>query len=118
MRYEIHKHDVMLTPQLEKIIEQKVAKLDKRMQTYHPDAARLELQFKRGEKGGTEKGGAQIDCGLTLHAAEERLYAQKGAADLHEALDRAFDALFKELERYRARLNKSLQPNLPKAGES
>jgi ribosomal subunit interface protein len=113
MRYEIHKHDVLLTPQIEKIIEQKVAKLDTRLKTYHPEAARLELQFKREEKGDKH-----VDCALTLHAFHDELHAEKGAPELHEAVDRAFDALFKELDHYRARVNKSLQPHAPKAGES
>lgn len=113
MRYEIHKHDVQLTPQIEKIIEQKIAKLDKRLETYHPDAAHLELQFKR-----TERGDHHVDCALTLRTFHENLHSQKEAPELHEALDRAFDALFKELEHYRTRVNKSLQPNQSKAGES
>ncbi len=111
MRYEIHKHDVQLTPQIEDAVEHKVAKLKERLKTYHPDAAHLELQLRR-----TEKSGAQVNCAMTLHLAHDHLHAHKDAPELRQALDRAFDALFRELEHYRARVNKSLHPNLAKSG--
>jgi ribosomal subunit interface protein len=113
MRFDIHKHDVNLTPQIEKIIARKVAKLDERLKTYHPDVARLELQLRH-----TDRTNSQVECALTLHAFQEELHAQKEAPELHEALDHTFDALLRELEHYRARVNKSLHPKLPKAGES
>jgi ribosomal subunit interface protein len=103
MHFDIHSHDVVVGPQIEKVIAQKVVKLDQRMKSYHPDSARLELQLHRKEKG------QSVRCGLTLHAYPEALHAEKDAGDLHEAVDRAFDALFKELEHYRGRVNKSLQ---------
>jgi ribosomal subunit interface protein len=110
MRYEIHKHDVVLSPQLDGVLKQKVTKLEQRLKTYHPDAAHLELQFKHSVKDG-----AHVDCALTLHLIHDHLHAHKDAPELHQALDRAFDALFKELEHYRARVNKSLHPHSAKA---
>ncbi len=113
MRYDIHKHDVQITPQIEKIIGQKIAKLDKRLETYHPDAAHLELQIRHAANDRIP-----VQCALTLRGFHEALHVEKTATELREAVDHAFDALYKELEHYRARVNKSLQPNLPKTGES
>jgi ribosomal subunit interface protein len=112
MRYDIHTHDVTIGSALQKIISQKVSKLDKRIESYHSDAARLELQLRRHEKA------QSVRCALTLHAYQDALHAEKDATDLRAAVDRAFDALFKELEHYRARINKSLQPGTRKAGLS
>jgi ribosomal subunit interface protein len=109
MRHEIRAHDVTVNPKMEKVIEQKVAKLDQRLKSYHPDAAHLEVQLHRQDKT------SSVRCALTLHAYQEALHAEKDAPELHEAVDRAFDAMFKELEHYRARINTSLQHNAPKA---
>jgi ribosomal subunit interface protein len=112
MRYEIRSHDVTVTPQIEKIIGEKLAKLDERLKSYHPDVARLEIQIRRQEKKQI------LSCALTLHAYQEELHTEKEATELREALDRAFDALFKEVEHYRVRLNKSLQSAKGKAEAS
>jgi len=109
MRHEIRTHEIAMNPQIEKIIEQKVAKLDQRLKPYHPDAAHLEVQLHGQEKS------SSFRCALTLHAYQDALHAEKDAPELREAVDRAFDAMFKELEHYRARINKSLQHNAPKA---
>ena len=103
MRFDIHSHEVTVTPQIDKIIEEKLAKLDERLKSYHPDVARLEIQIRRQEKKQI------LACALTLHAYREELHAEKEATELGEAVDRAFDALFKEVEHYRVRINKSLQ---------
>lgn len=111
MHFDIHKHNVILTPQIEKLIARKVAKLDKRLKTYHPDVARLELQLRRH----TDRTNQQVECALTLHAFDDTLHAQKDADELREAVDHTFDAMLRELEHYRARVNKSLHPKLAKA---
>jgi ribosomal subunit interface protein len=111
MHFDMHKHNVILTPQMEKLISQKVAKIDKRLKTYHPAVARLELQLHRH----TDRSDRQVECALTLHAFRKILHAQKHADELREAVDHAFAALLEELEAYRARVNKSLHPKLPKA---
>ncbi len=112
MRYDIHSHEVTVTPAIDKIIAEKIAKLEARLKSYHPEAARLELQIHRQEKKQI------LICALTLHAYQEELHASKEATELREAVDRAFDALFKEVEHYRRRINKSLQSIRQKAGAS
>jgi ribosomal subunit interface protein len=113
MRYDIHDPEVTVTPQIEKIVAEKLAKLDERLKSYHPEAARLEMRLRRQEKK------QLLSCALTLHAYQEELHVEKEAVELREAVDRAFDALFREVEHYRARINKSLQSdNKRNAGAS
>ena len=112
MRYEIHSHDVTVTPEIDKIISEKIAKLEERLKSYHPEAARLEMQLRRQEKKQI------LTCALTLRAYQEELHASKEATELREAVDRAFDALFKEVEHYLRRANKPQQSIRQKAGAS
>jgi ribosomal subunit interface protein len=113
MQIDIHKHDVTLTPQMDKLIEDKAAKLEKRLKTLHPDVARLEIQlhFQDRQSG-------HVECAITLHAFRTLLHAKKVAPELREAVDDAFDALLREVEHYRVKVNKSLGPHEGKAVES
>ena len=109
MRHDIRTHDVPMNPQIEDVIAQKVAKLDQRLKPYHPEPAHIEIQLHREAKTSV------VRCALTLHAYKEALHAEKDAKELREAVDHAFEAMFKEIEHYRARINKSMHHNAPKA---
>lgn len=102
MRYQLH-HQVPVNPSLEKAIGHKVEKIKKRLKRFHPDVADLEIKLGQLENGN------EYECNLILRAFRETLNAKKSAPELRVAVDRSFDALLKELEHYRFKLNKSLQ---------
>jgi len=102
MRFEIAKTDVVLPQTVHDAIDHKVAKLTERLKRYHPDVADLELrvEFNTYEK--------THECALNLKAFKDTLHAKKAAPELRVAVDKTFDALLKELDHYRAKINKSL----------
>ena len=103
MRYAIHKGEVHLPAALEKAIAHKVDKVEERLKRYHPDATDLQLTVEHQEKQDA------FECTIQLMAFKETLYAKKSAPELRVAVDKSFDALMKELDHYRVRINKSLQ---------
>ena len=105
MRVELH-HQVPVNKSLEKAIAHKVEKIGKRLKRYHPEVADLEIKL------GPMENGNDFECQLILKAFKETLNAKKSAPDLRVAVDKCFDALLKELEHYRFKLNKSLQASI------
>ena len=104
MRTQLH-HEMPIQPSLEKAIENKIGKIRKRLKRYHPDVADLEIKLGHLEKGN------EYECNLILKAFKGTLYAKKSAPDLRVAVDKCFDAILKELDHYRIKINKSLQSN-------
>ena len=103
MRYEILKNEVSVTESLKKKIDQKVNKVNARLKRYHPEVAHMEIRLGNIEK---PKG---FECALQLTAFRESLHAKKTAPELRVAVDKSFEALLRELDQYRIKINKSLQ---------
>lgn len=102
MRYQLH-HQMPVGSSLVKAIEHKVEKIKERLKRYHPDVADLEIKLEHLENGN------EFECNLVLKAFRETLHAKKTAPELRVAVDKCFDAMFKELDHYRVKINKSLQ---------
>ena len=103
MRLEISKANVETSPSIDKAIAHKVEKVEERLKRYHPDAADLEIHLEFNDKRKFH------ECTLNLKAFKDTLHAKKSAPELRMAIDRTFDALIKELDHYRVKVNKSLQ---------
>ena len=103
MRHELLKNEVVVSPALEKVLQTKIQKIEKRLKRYHPDAAHLEIRLKRLEKLDA------FECTLNLNAFRDSLQARKSAPELRAAIDRTFEAILRELEHYRLKINKSLR---------
>lgn len=103
MRWQLHNSNIHVPQSLEKAIGHKVEKIRTRLKRYHPDVADLEIKIDHLQKGN------EFECNLVLKAFKDTLYAKKSAPELRVAVDRCFDAMLKELETYRVKLNKSLQ---------
>ena len=104
MRTQLH-HDMPIQSSLEKAIENKVEKIKKRLKRYHPDVADLAIKLDHLENRN------EYECNLILKAFKETMYAKKTAPELRVAVDKCFDAIFRELDHYRIKINKSLHPN-------
>jgi ribosomal subunit interface protein len=102
MRYAIHKGEVHVPKAVEQAIEHKVDKVKERLKRYHPDAAGMDIHLARLDKKN------EFECSIQLTAFKETLHARKSAPELRIAVDKSFDALMKELDHYRVRINKSL----------
>ena len=105
MRYQLHKNSIPVESSLHKAIENKVDKIKDRLKRYHPDVADLEIKLEHLEKVN------EYECNLKLNAFKDTLHAKKTAPELRVAVDKTFDAMMKELEHYRVKINKNLQPN-------
>jgi len=103
MRYEIIRNEVHVPGPVEKALLHKIEKVQERLKRYHPEAADLEIRLRHHAKLN------EFDCTLKLKAFKEQLNAKKAAPDLRTAIDRTFDAMMKELDHYRLKINKSLQ---------
>jgi ribosome-associated translation inhibitor RaiA len=103
MRYDIHKGDVHLPKAVESAIARKVKKVEERLKRYHPDAAGMDIHVTHLDKQDT------FECSIQLKAFKETLHTKKSAPELRVAVDKSFDALMKELDHYRVKINKSLQ---------
>ena len=104
MRYELSRANVEVNGSVEKVIQQKVDKVEERLKRYHPDAADLSIHLEYVDKLKSH------ECTINLKAFKDSLHAKKSAPELRAAIDRCFDALIKELEHYRSKINKSLNP--------
>jgi ribosomal subunit interface protein len=104
VRYELFKENLAVDPSVEKVIQQKIDKVEERLKRYHPDAADLSIHLEYIDKLKSH------ECSLNLKAFKDSLHAKKSAPDLRVAIDRCFDALIRELDHYRSKINKSLQP--------
>lgn len=102
MRWQLHNSNIHVSKSLEKAIGHKVEKIETHLKRNHPDVADLEI--KLGQPGTTN----EFECDLVLKAFRNTLHAKKSAPELRVAVDKSFDALMKELEHYRAKVNKSL----------
>ena len=103
MRHELLKNEIVVSPALEKVLQTKMQKVEKRLKRYPPDAAHLEIRLKRLVKTDS------FECTLNLNAFRESLHAKKSAPELRAAIDRTFEALLRELGHYRLKINKSLR---------
>ena len=103
MRYQLNKNDIHVGGTLQKAIENKVEKIKDRLKRYHPEAADLEIRLEHFEKLN------EYTCNLKLKAFKETLLAKKSAPELRVAVDKSFDAILKELDQYRVKINKNLQ---------
>jgi ribosome-associated translation inhibitor RaiA len=103
MRFELHNGEIHVPQSLAKAIGRKVDKIDKRLKHYHPEVADLEIRLQRVDKID------EYECKLVLRAFKETLHAGKAAPELRVAVDKSFEAIMRELEHYRVKLNKSLQ---------
>jgi ribosome-associated translation inhibitor RaiA len=92
---------------LERVIGTKVGKIEKRLKHYHPDVADLEIRLAHMDKVN------EYECKIVLRAFKETLHAKKAAPELRVAVDKSFEAMMRELESYRVRLNPSLQDHTP-----
>ena len=88
---------------MEKKIDQKVAKINARLKRYHPEVAHMEIRLGHLEKMN------EYECALQLTAFKDSLHARKSAPELRVAVDKSFEALLRELDHYRLKINKSLQ---------
>ena len=102
MKWQLHHQKIPVPKSLEKALHSKVDKIKTRLKRYHPDVADLEIKLEHQENGN------EYECNLILKAFRETLYAKKSSPELRVAVDRCFDALMKELDHYRVKLNKSL----------
>lgn len=102
MRVEIIKHDIPVDQKLEQAIQYKTGKVEERLKRYHPDAADLEIRLQHNTKNN------EFACALNLKAYRDSMHTQKSAPELRAAVDKSFDALFKELEHYRHKINPTL----------
>lgn len=103
MKLEVSKVHVETSDSIDKAIQHKVDKVEERLKRYHPDAADLMIHLEYSDKLKT------FDCSLNLKAFKDSLHVKKNAPDLRVAIDKSFDALMKELDHYRVKVNKSLQ---------
>jgi len=103
MRYELHNGAIHVPAALERVIGTKVGKIEKRLKRYHPDVAEMEIRLLHVDKVN------EYECNLVLRAFKETMHARKSAPELRVAVDKSFEAMMRELESYRVRLNKSLQ---------
>ena len=103
MRHEIHRNHIETSPSLEKAIQHKIDKIHTRLKRYHPEAAHLEVRLGHHEKQKI------YECVVRLKAFKDSLHSKKTAPELRVAVDKSFDAIMKELEQYRLKINKSLQ---------
>jgi len=102
MRYEILKNGIRVDATLEKAIAHKVDKIAERLKRYHPETAHLEVRLEQIEKQ------KEFGCSIQLSAFREEMVAKKFSPELRVAVDKSFEALFKELDHYRAKINKSI----------
>ena len=103
MKLLVHNPDVRVSKAVSDVIDKKVEKIKTRLKRYHPDVADLEVRLNKLESGN------EFECNLVLKAFKETLNAKKSGPDLRIAVDRSFDAMLRELDHYRVKINKSLQ---------
>ncbi len=104
MRYEISKVNLEIPESIGKTIGHKVEKVEQRLKRYHPDAAGLDIRLEYTNKLKSH------ECSANLKAFKDSLHAKKSSPDLRIAIHRCFDALIRELDHYRVKINKSLHP--------
>lgn len=100
MRIAIIRNKVFVNDKLESVIQHKADKVEERLKRYHPDVADLEVRLDHQMN--------EFECKIILKAFRDSLHTHKTAPDIRIAVDRSFDALFKELDQYRQKINKSL----------
>ncbi|HUJ76605.1 MAG TPA: HPF/RaiA family ribosome-associated protein [bacterium] len=103
MDMQLHKQGVEVDDRLEKALQRKVEKIERNLKPYHGDVSLLEVWLERDAQT------TQYFCAIKLDAFKANLHARKGATQLREAVDKAFDAMMRELDHHRAKINKSLQ---------
>ena len=103
MRYELSKVNLELSETVNKALAHKMEKVEQRLKRYHPDVADLDIRLEYHEKQKSH------ECSLNLKAFKDSLHARKSAPELRSAIDLSFDALIRELDSYRNKVNKSLQ---------
>lgn len=104
MRYELSRNGVSVPEAVERAIEQKSRKVEERLKRYHPDVAELEVRLANNNGRAND-----YECDLRLHAFRDTLVAKKTHPELRVAVDDAFDAIMRELDTYKNKINKSVQ---------
>lgn len=102
MKVDILTNDIKLSQEAQKIIDRSVDKLAKRLKRYHPDASHLTIRFSKDGKN-------DYLCTLELKVLHKTLVGKKEHPDLTNAFREAYNALIKEFEKYRLKINKSLR---------
>ena len=102
MRYEIMRNGIRVDETLEKAIGHKVDKVAERLKRYHPEASHLEIRLEHVEKA------KEFGCSIQLKAFREAMHAAKSSPELRVAVDKSFEALLREIDHYRAKINKSI----------
>lgn len=105
MRTAIQKNHLHISNAIDKAIQQKIEKIETRLKRYHPEVADLDIRLDFSEKQ------SEYLCSLNLKIFKDSLQAKKTAPDLRQAVDRSFETMMRELEHYRSKINKSLQPS-------
>lgn len=103
MKVDILQERLQITPDVQKVIDRKVEKLEKRLKRYHPETSHLRIHISKNEKKDL------YECLLELRVLNKLLAVKKSSRDLVGAFDEAYEALIKEFERYRLKINKSLR---------
>ena len=103
MRVEFYHHDVPLDTTLQRIIDRRIEKLEKRLKRYHPDAAHLVIRLT------WEPSRELYHVTLELRVFHRDLAVKKEGHHLAPIIRSAFEALMKEFEKYRLQINKSLR---------
>ena len=104
MRYELSKVNLEISESVDKALTHKMEKVEERLKRYHPEVADLDIRLEYHEKQKSH------ECSLNLRAFKDSLHAKKSAPELRSAIDLSFDALMRELDGYRVKVNKNLQP--------
>ena len=103
MRYQMQNGEIHVSASLDKAIGRKIEKIEKRLKRYHPDVADLEIRLSHQDKID------EYECKLVLKTFKDTLHTSKAAPELRVAVDKSFEAMMRELEAYRVKVNKSLQ---------
>ncbi len=103
MKVDILQEGLQITPEVQKVIDRKIEKLEKRLKRYHPETSHLRIHISKNEKKDL------YECLLELRVLHKLLAVKKSARDPVEAFDEAYEALIKEFEKYRLKVNKSLR---------
>ncbi len=102
MKVDLYCPEVTLPNQVRKLFQRRVTQLERRLKRYHPDACHLVAHFTRDAK-------QRYHLSLELRVLHKVLAARREGFELLQLTREAFEALVKEFEKYRLKLNKSLR---------
>jgi len=102
MKVDILQEGLQITPEVQKVINRKVEKLEKRLKRYHPETSHLRIHLSKYEKKDL------FECLLQLKVLRNTLSVKKSAHDIIRAFDESYKALIKEFEKYRLKIEKEM----------